>query len=160
VFYDIDGNEMKNTYEDKEGNEKPAYFRYYVNYKHDSNMELSFSLFLGNGDLSASKFASLCKALFGDNGKGEANCQYSAVEHFIGDTLIAQVTNSEGSGKFEGKTFANIDSLSQDPDFKPKTIEDIKEIKISSIEEEKKKAAEFRKNIEDSNDDDFEKIPF
>lgn len=154
-FLDKDGKDMKNTYVDKEGNEKPSYFRWNANYKVEGNMDLSFSLYEKSG------FAKLCMALFGKEGK-EAKCPYSAVEHFVGDTVLAHVKAEEGEGKWDGKFFANITDFEKDPEFKEKTKSELDKIKILSLDEEKKKAEEFRKEILDSSkkNETLEEVPF
>ena len=147
-FYDVKFGEMNNFYKDKEGNEKPSYFRHYVNYKVEPDMSLSFSLFLGGGELSPSKFGTLCNILFGNNGKGEAKCPYSAVEHFEGDEIIVNVTNSKSEdGKRE---YANVSTFEKVEGYEPKIKAELDKIKVASREEEEAKAEKFRKDLTDS----------
>jgi len=145
-FYDTNFEPMKNTYIDKDGNKKPAYLRHNCNYKIEPSGDLSFSLYMGGEGMNASSFALLCNALFG-KGKKDANCPYTAVEHFVGDTVIVSVVNKKGTWKSEGKVFANIVDFEKDSEFVVKTQAQLDKIEVSSIEQEKAHAEQYRKDI-------------
>ncbi len=143
TFYDTNFKEMKNFYVDKNKEEKPSYFRHNVNYKVEEDMSLSFSLFLGGDGMSPSKFGTMCKVLFGGSER-EANCPYSAVEHFEGDEIVVNVTNSKDDKERE---YANIVSFEKAEGYKPKTNAELEKIVISSKEEEEEKMKKFQASI-------------